>query len=81
MKKKNRELLNWLSTVLPTHYKFELLQNGVNCKSPIGINENTKEWNEFLRKLKRQVQTYLREIYHEVNHDHKEFTIFTTYKR
>lgn len=67
--------LPFIQKLLPQYDCKEESSGAIRCKSIIGIWED-KEWAWFKNKVVVHFKKRFKEIYHEVNHDHKDFYIY-----
>ncbi len=74
--------LESLKKILPSHYQLEPINGGISCKSIEGIHQlktdadDDEHWNYIVKAIKQKFPDRFQEIYHDVNFNHKQFTVF-----
>lgn len=71
------EETKWMKTILPKHYKCEPRENGVHCKSKIGIDDcDSEHFHYIFEAIKQKFGVRFMEVCHQTCTNHKEFTVY-----
>lgn len=75
-------VLKAIKSMLPEHYEctYDEPLCCIRCKSSIGISDETEEgnqqWQIFFDTVKQYLGEYFKEIYHDTNANHSDFTVY-----
>jgi hypothetical protein len=69
--------IEYIKHILPEHFEVkESKQKGnIHCKSSIGIKDD-EQWSYFMSALKHRFQSDFLEVYHNICHNHVDFTVY-----
>lgn len=72
-----KEEAEFMQYILPAHYTVEPRANGVQCESPIGIDDcDTEHWGYIMEAIKQKFGKRFLEAYHQTCTDHKKFMVY-----
>ena len=76
LKRFNRRMdVMFIESILPKHYSVTSIEDGFRCTSDEGIESDTL-WDFILKQIMGSLSDRFLEVYHQVNHFHKDFNIY-----
>lgn len=63
--------------ILPKHYICSEVSGGVHCYSDEGIADD-EQWRYTVKAFKQNFTERFLEVFHQINYNHKKFTVFLT---
>jgi len=67
----------WAAQLLPDHYLVVATEKGVECLSPIGIDDSDEEhWHYIMMAIRKKFPDRFLEVFHTTCTDHRRFTIY-----